>query len=247
MGDEYESLYLRTSIDGKIYEKFICLGTSKSACSNDIFNFIKGQFSMWWHKVIGFCSDGASNMQGSRNGVAALVKKDNPGVIVIHCLAHRLELAFRDAIKQACPKLYERSMTLLLGLYYMYRKGPKQKRSLKRSFEALEMTQILPTRVGGTRWLPHLQRAVDVILRGYKAFKFHLDNNSHSTPKAEGLSKILADKSVVVFLLLLNELIKPLIRLSLSLQKSECTLADGMHQIFATKDVLQLYRTKLWQ
>jgi hypothetical protein len=51
-------------------------------------------------------------------------------------------------------------MTLLFGLYYLYKKSPKQKKSPKRSFTALKMNPILPSRVGGTRWLPHVQHQI---------------------------------------------------------------------------------------
>ena len=72
-----------------------------------------------------------------------------------------IELYFRDSLKTSSSSLYEKLMTLLLGLYYLYKKSPKQKKSPKRSFKALKMNQILPSRVGGTRWLPHVQRAIN--------------------------------------------------------------------------------------
>lgn len=48
-------------------------------------------------------------------------------MLATHCLAHRMELAF----KAASPKLYEKTMTLLIGLYYLYRSSPTQKKALK--------------------------------------------------------------------------------------------------------------------
>lgn len=41
------------------------------------------------------------------------------------------------------------------------------------------MTSLMPTRVGGTRWLPHLHKAVDHFLRGYAAFISHLQKVCH--------------------------------------------------------------------
>ena len=43
-------------------------------------------------KVVGFGSDGASVMVGSRNGVVAMLKADVPYLVDIHCLAHKLDL-----------------------------------------------------------------------------------------------------------------------------------------------------------
>jgi hypothetical protein len=43
-------------------------------------------------------------------------ENDHPVTIGIHCLAHRLELAFKDVIKG--EKSFEQLTTLLLGIYY---------------------------------------------------------------------------------------------------------------------------------
>ncbi|KAF3849538.1 hypothetical protein F7725_019257 [Dissostichus mawsoni] len=46
---------------------------------------------------IGFCSDGASVMLGVKSGVGKLLQDDFPGIILWHCLNHRLELAVDQA------------------------------------------------------------------------------------------------------------------------------------------------------
>ena len=40
-----------------------------------------------------FVSDDASLMTGTRNGVAKLLKDENPLILSFHCLAHKLALA----------------------------------------------------------------------------------------------------------------------------------------------------------
>ena len=40
-----------------------------------------------------FVSDGASVMTGARNGVAKLLKDENPLILSFYCLAHKLALA----------------------------------------------------------------------------------------------------------------------------------------------------------
>ena len=128
---------------------------------------------------------------GKRTGLAARLQENWPHIIVTHCLAHRLELAFRDSLKNTSSSLYDKLMTLLLGLYYLYKKSPKQKKSLKRAFKALKMNQILPSRVGGTLWLPHVERAIDAFVKGYKAIKMQLETESHKNSKAEGLAILM--------------------------------------------------------
>ena len=63
------------------------------------------------NKLIGFGSDGASNMTGHKRGMVTQMKNDNPEMIGIHCLANRLELAFKDVIKG--EKSFEQLTTLL--------------------------------------------------------------------------------------------------------------------------------------
>ena len=60
-------------------------------------------------KLVGFGSDGASNMVGVKHGLVTLIKKDYPGVVGIQCLGHRLELAFKDALKK--DKTYDKLVT----------------------------------------------------------------------------------------------------------------------------------------
>ena len=65
-------------------------------------------------------SDGAPVMQGAKGGVIKLLKDDNGSHIVsVHCLAHRLELAFK-AMHKSVPFL-QTVEKLLLNLYLFYR------------------------------------------------------------------------------------------------------------------------------
>ena len=49
--------------------------------------------------LIGFCSDGASTMLGCKSGVSVRLLSKYPGIIIWHCLSHRVQLALDDAIK----------------------------------------------------------------------------------------------------------------------------------------------------
>ena len=61
-------------------------------------------------KVAGFCSDGASVMTGWKNAVAARLKKVNPYMLPIHCIAHRLALCCADAASNMdYPETQERT------------------------------------------------------------------------------------------------------------------------------------------
>lgn len=64
-----------------------------------------------------------------------LLQKDFPELLACHCLAHRLELSFRDMVKG--DKKYERLSTLLLGIFYFYKRSPKQRSNLRHTFKVI--------------------------------------------------------------------------------------------------------------
>lgn len=137
---EQETLFFRASKNGKIVTRFVCIGESNSTSSADLYTFVKDStkengFEEHMNKLVGFGSDGAANMMGKKTGLITLMRNDHPAIIGVHCLAHRLELAFKDVFKS--DELYTQLTTLLLGLFYFYKNSPKQIKCLKRSMEVL--------------------------------------------------------------------------------------------------------------
>ena len=69
-GEELETLYIRVCMKGKTDDTFLSIGSPKSTSSGDIFKMIQGTFpqlkveQVFDRKRVGFCADGASNMQG---------------------------------------------------------------------------------------------------------------------------------------------------------------------------------------
>ena len=73
-------------------------------------------------KLIGLGTDGASaNVAAS--GLKGLVEGRLSWVFWMWCMAHRLELAIKDALKKTAFDLIDE---LLLRLYYLYEKSPKK-------------------------------------------------------------------------------------------------------------------------
>ena len=62
-------------------------------------------------KSVCFRLDGASVMTGINNGVGARLQNDNPYLLKIHCIAHRLALAVADSADDMdYPKDHEATM-----------------------------------------------------------------------------------------------------------------------------------------
>ena len=107
-------------------------------------------------KLIGFAGDGATVNRGEKEGVIALLKRDHPWIIYVWCVAHRLELALKDALKGTC---FDSVDEVLLRLYYLYENSPKKLRQLhdlhnlyRETFE-FEEGAIRPKRACGRLYL----------------------------------------------------------------------------------------------
>ena len=133
----------------------------------------------WLKKLVGVGTDGASVMTGCKSGVVTRLreaqKKLIPGssLVGIHCYAHRLELAFKDALRKI--PLFKKIEGLLLGIYYFYRNSTLNRSMLRESFDAENIQGQMPTRVGGTRWVGHVRTALTSMLTSFKALKLHLN------------------------------------------------------------------------
>lgn len=144
-----------------------------AAISSAIETGFKTSTVEWKSKLVGLATDGAAVMTGKKTGVVTRLSTDLPHVVPIHCMAHRLELCYKDAgTKITCHVKLER---LLLNLYYFYHNSPLNRANLKASFQLLNLSVLLPTRVGGTRWVGHILKALQHFLQGYPAIVQHLE------------------------------------------------------------------------
>ena len=71
----------------------------------------------WENKLIGFGCDGAS-VNIAAKGLRGYLEESVPWVIVFWCLAHRLELALKDALKGT---VFSAIDEMLLRVYYLYK------------------------------------------------------------------------------------------------------------------------------
>lgn len=78
-------------------------------------------------KLIDFAADGASVNRGDKNGFISLLRNNHPWVIYVWCVAHRLELALKDALQGTS---FDDVDQVLLRLYYLYENSSKKLRQL---------------------------------------------------------------------------------------------------------------------
>ena len=135
----------------------------------------------WENKLIGFGCDGTNANIGERGGLKRNLKEAVPWAVVIWCLAHRLELSLKDALKSS---FFTAIDELLLQVYYMYENSPKKCRELEVVVEelkaCLEPSELptsggtRPLRACGTRFIAHKVAALGRLIDRFGTYLAHL-------------------------------------------------------------------------
>ena len=163
---EAEDVYVRYLKDGEPVNAFKGLKPCPNAKAPGIMEAINSAMTNvcknWKEKTVALGSDGTNVMVGEVGGVYALFKKDIPHLIKVHCIAHRLELAFADTVKAI--KELEEAKSMLQSIWKHYHYSPKAVRELKESAETVQVRAYKAVKEDVTRWVPHLKRALEVLL-----------------------------------------------------------------------------------
>ena len=147
-------VYVSYLEDGHLRTSFLTLLKLVSADSNTVYRKLIGflkSCKIDTEKIFGFSSDGAAVMMGKDNGVVKKFKTDNPYLLEMHCIAHRLALSSLDAAKQVGEVKYYESM--LQSLHSYFSKSSKRIEHLRMWQEVLNEDQVKLLAVHQIRWL----------------------------------------------------------------------------------------------
>ena len=133
-------------------------------------------------QMIGFCSDGASNMTGKFKGLGTLLRQNvGDHLQTFHCMAHRLELAIHSTVKEINPVGH--FQILLDSLYAFYSRSPKNQRELEDHAESLSVELLKVGRVFDVRWVFSSFRAIRALWRDHPALCRHLNSVASDTTR----------------------------------------------------------------
>ncbi|XP_013394236.1 zinc finger protein 862-like [Lingula anatina] len=253
---ENEIVYCHFAVKGVVYCFFLGLIECESGDAKGVYAAICKAMKFdtlpvedFTKKLVAFAGDGASVNTGALNGVIALMQQDiGRHMVMIRCMSHRTELSFKEAMKNST--LFTKVNKLLDELFKFYHKSPKQRNGLKQVFEASKMDQLLPTRVGGTRWVSHTQLAVQNMLRSYKALVTHLEqvaitpSASSAQSKAKFLVNQLKDRDNMEYAHFLVDLLAVVCKLSLTLQKRETCVYQVHKEMKTTITNIKKFETR---
>ncbi|XP_035963315.1 uncharacterized protein LOC118545271 isoform X1 [Halichoerus grypus] len=175
--EEAELVYVQFARAGKVHCQIVGVQTVDKkdplAIRNAIEKTLERNLQLklsnqdWAKKLVGFGSDGVPGSEGENNGVALLLREIQPCALTVYCFAHHLELSYK-AVFQSIP-LYNDVRNLLLSIYHFYHSSPLLRSSLMTAFKSLHLRPVMPSQVGGRRWLQELQAALQNFLKGYPA------------------------------------------------------------------------------
>ena len=189
-------------------------------------------------KLVGVGTDGAS-ANIARRGLKGLVAEKLPWVFWMWCLAHRLELAIKDALKATSFSVIDE---MLLRLYFIYEKSPKKCRQLEEIIadlkECLSLTVddgIRPVRACGSRWIGHKWGAMKRVISKYGAYTTHLTALSEDTSlrsedrcKLKGYCRKWVNAKYLLGCALFCDLLSPCVALSKIMQCDELDIVQAL-------------------
>lgn len=194
-------------------------------------------------KCVQLSTDGPSVMKK----MCQNVQENITFLLTFHCSNHRLELAFKDAIKDI--EIHTEIHELLNGLHYFYHNSNLQTRMLNDTGKLLGINTLVHPTAKGTRWVAHQERALQVVNRNYSANvsqlqECHLDRSQRqdTRAKAAGLrDKLLIKNNVVFMLAILRPLLAIIACLSCLLQSEDVSIDSLVSTVRRAKTKLNQF------
>lgn len=178
------------------------------------------------------------------------MRKEIPYLVDFHCLPHRLELALLE-MQKSCKSVQELYEVMNL-VWKTYHYSAKSSRKLKALASEVGVVAVKPTQVSGTRWLPHVSRALKVFIKSGDAKKSeestgqyalvlchmeHLSTSSSSADikgRAKSIVKRMRDVQFAAFCHFLADMFSILGKLSLKMQSDDLILPVAVSQLKET-------------
>ncbi len=240
---EQEIIYITMLQNGKPVTQYVEIKSVRNANAANIAKALKDtlekklKLKNWPDNVMACCFDGAAVMMGHVSGVATNLAQDAPHLISIHCCAHRLELAIKDAMKENVEIELD---DILKDTYKNYKKSRTNWDDLREAGDSLGKKVKRPVRHSGTRWLAHHHRALASLDNNWSSMVTQLEDQSvqgSTKDKREKAESLLHRLKAVTFVYFLNFFLCYLgivKQLSLMLQKNDITVdtvSDKIHAV----------------
>lgn len=197
-----------SNIQKQVVTSFLELAELTSCDAESIVQAIKTTFlkhNLSLNNLVGIGTDNASVMAGVNNGVYAKLKQEIPGLVLIRCVCHSLQLAVSYATKQNLPRNLE---YIIEETYTWFSKSTLRQAAYKQIYNTLNNNHdpLKIVHACQTRWLS-IESAVTRIYDQWSELKTHfsLARMQDKCYTAELLYSMYADNCNLAFFPFLNQ------------------------------------------
>ena len=184
--------------------------------------------------------DGASNFSGPHRGVQAMLRQNSPNMIYIHCRSHVLQLCMVKACNNE-PGI-KRVVSLLNKLFSLFRGSAKRLNVLHSIEEEIDKCSHKLVQPADTRWLSH-EASVSVVCKHYGSICMALEHiyqdAGNMSSDAGGLLLVMRKDSSIFVMAMLSLVLKPLARLSMSLQSASDDILHAVENANIVKEEIR--------
>lgn len=234
------ALVTRYFLNDRVNDVFLALVPVPNATAQALYDEVVGFFSAhsipYKQNLIGFASDGASNMFGTHHSLSVLLKKDVGNLFLMKCTCH----SFALCASNACEKLPRVVEDLARDIHNYVAHSYKRLTLLK---EFQEFVNIKPHKLlhpSQTRWLS-LQQVVKRLLEQYDALVLYFTDAAFQDKllAADMILQRLKEKYVKLYLIFLEFVLPLVTNLNLEMQSEETKI----HRLYS--QVSTVYKTLL--
>ena len=240
---EQEIVYVRFMVDGRPKNELLGMMSVKQANAEAILeglNIFMNDLGIidWKRRLIALGTDGASVNVGIHGCLGALLKREIPHLLQVHCEAHKLELAVLDACKEI--DYVNKFLDIVKGLITFYSHSSKRQRELQLAADILDSTIRKYGHWNPVHWIASKSRTMEVINENWLATVTHLTtvietSNNKDAAVAKGLYKSITSVKFVTFLGFMCDYTYTFSLLSKEFQSDKLTLSSSFIQFIALK------------
>ena len=138
-------------------------------------------------KVRGQCYDGASNMQGVRNGVEKVIQDEESRAVFTHCYEHSLSLAAKETIQGY--KTLKNSLEITYEITKLVKFSPRRESLFNEIKEEIEPGSPGIRTLCPTRWTVRAD-AMESIIKNYQTLQELWEKAADITRDTEAIARI---------------------------------------------------------
>ena len=209
-------------------------------------------------KLVGLGADGASVNNGDKSSVKTKLREEIPWLIFGWCMAHKLELGIKDALKGT---FFDEVEEMLLRIYYLYKKSPKKLRELEEIHDLVkesmeyDATGVKPVRANDTRWVAHRVAAMKKILDKFDVYMVHLESlcndatySTKDRSKFQGYLKKWNSTKMLLYIVYYIDILEPIRLLSIAFQKVDIDVVKSARALSKVKKTISKMKDRsIWR